>query len=500
VALYDGLLQHTPTQPPETRAARLEAYAQSLAAIDQQPQAIDALKEAHGLYRAAGEVRKAGACLGALALPYSRSGQNAEAELTCRTAIAELEPLGDTAELASVLRIRAHLCMLDRETGQALHFGRRAIGMAGAVDDQATLAAAHMTVGTALLVADDLRGRRHIDHAVHLARTLGRPDLESIVQVNAGSAYGEQYRFADAEPFLVEGVALAEAHDLDQNAWYLRAWLALVRLGQGRLEEAITQAREVVDAPAVSAVSRMMALVALGRATTRLGGDGAPFLEEALAQAELTGTLQRLAPVRLARAEAAWLRGDLATCLSEAEAVWSLAVRHRHQWMGGEMFYWRHVCGAPPEAPAWIAAPYALQAQGRWREAAEAWAELECPFEQARALAEGDVEGQQAALRIYDDLGAAPAAAALRRALRQSGVRQVPRGPRGPARENTWGLTGRQQEIAALLAEGLSNKHISRALRISPKTVETHVSAILAKLEVATRQDARERLSTPSAP
>lgn len=500
VAFYDAVLQQTPAQPPAPRAALLEAYAQSLAAIDDQPRAIEALAAAHDLYRKAGEALKAGACLGALALPHARLGQNLEAERTCQAAIAELERWGDTAQLAEALRIRAHLRMLDRDTGQALHFGNRAIRMARELKDDATSAAAHMTVGATLLVSDDPRGRRHIDHALHLARELGRQDLESIALVNAGSAYGEQFRFSDAEPFLVEGIALAEAHDLDTHAWYLRAWQALVRLHQGRLREATALAGEVVRAPDVSALSRIMGLVALGRATARLGGDGSACLDEALALAEPTATLQRLAPVRLARAEAAWLGGDLERCLAEAEAVWRLTERHRHQWLGGEVVFWRHLCGAPSDPPAWIAPPYALQAQGRWREAADAWAALGCPFEQARALGFGDVEARQSALRIYDELGAATAAAALRRSLRQAGVRQVSRGPRAPTKENAWGLTGRQQEIAALLAEGLSNKHISRALRISPKTVETHLSAIFAKLEVATRQEARARLAASSAP
>jgi DNA-binding CsgD family transcriptional regulator/tetratricopeptide (TPR) repeat protein len=496
VDLYEGALRTPGGLRGTERADLLEAFARACASIDQQPRAILALREAHTLHVAAGETRKAGACLGALALPFVRSGLNAEAEDSCRRAIAELEPWGDTPELAATLRIRAHLRMLDRDKGQALSFGRRALAMARAVSDEAILATAHMTVGTAMLVDDDMRGRHHLRHALRLARALGRHDLLSITYTNAASAFGEQFRLADAARVLADGLAVAEAQDLDLDANYLHAWKALLHLYAGRLEEAARVARRLLQTPDLASISRIMALVALGRASARLGdGASAAALDEALALAETTATLQRLAPVRLARAEAAWLAGDAPAAGREAETVWSLAVRHRHKWYAGESLHWRRAGGAADEIPPWIASPYALQAEGRWREAAAAWEALGCPYEQARALAAGDLEARHAALALFDGLGAAPAAAILRRDLRQSGVLRVPRGPRPKTRENAWGLTGRQQEIARLIAEERSNGEIAEALRISLKTVETHVSAILGKLQVDSRHEARERLS-----
>jgi DNA-binding NarL/FixJ family response regulator len=51
-------------------------------------------------------------------------------------------------------------------------------------------------------------------------------------------------------------------------------------------------------------------------------------------------------------------------------------------------------------------------------------------------------------------------------------------------------LTGREREVLAQIAEGRSNREIARLLRVSEKTVKTHVSAVLAKLGVADRTQA----------
>ncbi len=54
-------------------------------------------------------------------------------------------------------------------------------------------------------------------------------------------------------------------------------------------------------------------------------------------------------------------------------------------------------------------------------------------------------------------------------------------------------LTTRERDILRLLADGLSDRDIATALTISKRTVESHVSSILRKLDVRNRAEAARR-------
>jgi DNA-binding NarL/FixJ family response regulator len=59
----------------------------------------------------------------------------------------------------------------------------------------------------------------------------------------------------------------------------------------------------------------------------------------------------------------------------------------------------------------------------------------------------------------------------------------------GAAHRSDGELTGRELEVAALLADGLTNGQLAERLFISPKTAAVHVSNILAKLGLSSRAE-----------
>lgn len=106
------------------------------------------------------------------------------------------------------------------------------------------------------------------------------------------------------------------------------------------------------------------------------------------------------------------------------------------------------------------------------------------------ALVDGDTAAQREAFSILDRLGATAAIRRCREMLSGRGVTRIPRGPRPSTRANPMGLTDREIDVLALLAQGLQNGEIGERLHRSGKTVAHHVSAILATLGADTRREA----------
>jgi len=145
----------------------------------------------------------------------------------------------------------------------------------------------------------------------------------------------------------------------------------------------------------------------------------------------------------------------------------------------------------------------------RWRAAATAWERLERPFEaayarfrEAEALLAGRASRPRAeqvlrgAHQTAVMLGAGPLRREIELLAQRGRLRleepvdttAAPAAPPSPAA--SLGLTQREAEVLALVAEGRTNRQIGQALFITPKTASVHVSRILAKLGVAGRGEA----------
>ena len=97
------------------------------------------------------------------------------------------------------------------------------------------------------------------------------------------------------------------------------------------------------------------------------------------------------------------------------------------------------------------------------------------------------------AVEVYTGLGAAADAARLQATFRAHGIRRGPRVKHRQARNGWDSLTPTEMKIAAFVEDGLSNPEIAGRLLLSRRTVATHVSHILKKLDVHSRTDiARE--------
>ena len=491
-AQYARAVRFADALPDADLAALLGPYATECHQVGRYQEGLAARERMLALRRAACDVAGEADCLGAMTVLLVQLGRNADAEAAAQRALALLEPLPPGRPLALACRLQALMRMLTRDNEEAIRWGRRAVELGERFGDAAIVASAYNSIGSATIHIDYEAGCALLERSREVARAAGSDGGILNADANLGSASGEVHRFERAQVYLAQGIAFAIEREFDPS--YPQSWQALCWVHLGHWSEAGELAIAVLQRGQDSAIARNMAQLALGRLRARRGDAGTwSALDDALRLANESGHLQRIAPVRAARAEAAWLEGDVARCRDEARAAYDFAARFRHAWFVGELAWWRHLAADTFERPDFAAPPYALQLQGDWPGAAAAWRELACPYEEARALALGNALSQRAALGIFERLGARPAADALRRLLRDAGVRGVARGARESTRNHPCGLTDSEMKVLALMTQQLRNADIAARLHRSVRTIDHHVAAVLAKLGVNSRNAAIQR-------
>jgi DNA-binding CsgD family transcriptional regulator len=494
-AHYHTALKHTADDDVETRATLLEGHAYECFLTDQMDDAIASRQSALGLRRQQANPLRAGDNLRWLSrLAWFRGGGE-DARRFAREAISVLKRLPAGSELAMAFSNMAQLCMLSEDCQEAVQWGERALKLAERFGLTEILVHALNNVGVTEFLMGKPEGTLKLERSLEVA-------LAHDMHEHAARAYSNLIYlalvardYALTEENLAAGLAYARERDLDAAMLYKLALRARAHLEQGRWKEAGDDAAGVLRAG--SRVSRAVAVVVLGTVRLRQGEpDAQALLDEARELALATGDLLRIGPMAAARAEAAWLRDDKDGVRAEIGPIYELARRRPEPWRLGELSLWLWRAGAIDQPPENVAPPYRLEMSGDWHGAASAWERLGCPYEQALALANGDRPAQLKALDLLTVLGAGPAAVLVRRKLRAESAQGIPRGPRAATKGNPLGLTSRQAEILRLLSEGLSNKAIAQRLKISPKTVDHHVVAVLTKLGVATRKEAARHPAT----
>lgn len=501
-AQWQAALEHGNPQDDTERLQWLEALAQAEIPLARFEERLSILRTIESLARARGELSRAARARAQQSSTLISLLRHPEARRNLEEAVAMLDGIEPVADHAFVWAAHALNFMLDRDYETALHWGHRALDLAQTLGERVIQERAQTATGAALLFVDYPAGCAMLLDLYERRRSAGQVFSAAMSLSMVGSGAGELMHLHDAQVWLRQSIALV--HTLDLNHTYARAWLALCLVALGQWDEAGSLASEVRALEHEDEMGRLVAAVALGRLRLRRGDPGIQeVLDEARNLANPSDTLQRLGPAACIRAEAAFAQNDLAALQAEVRRVLPMAQAKGHPWFVGELSYWLWKADAlngmdaeHAGEPRTCAEPYRLQIAGQWHAAAQAWATLGCPYERARALAEGDEAGMREALGGFEVLGARPAAEAVRRRLREAGVRGVARGARQNTRANPGGLTGTELRVLELLAQDLSNAAIAARLHRSARTVDHHVAAVLSKLGATGRHAAVRRAVT----
>jgi DNA-binding CsgD family transcriptional regulator/tetratricopeptide (TPR) repeat protein len=495
----EAMIPYADELAPSDRARLLEHLSYECFLTGRYARACEVRREALVIWREIGSRMEEGDALCSLARLSWFEGRTAEAERYCVDAIRVLESLPPSPVLAKAYCDRADLDMESHENESAIEFARRAIVLAEIWTDNLIVSMASSVLGTARLILGDDSGWADLERSLRLALANGFQEQAARAYTNLSAMAVSRRRYHEAARYLSSGIAYCEERDLDFLRPYMLAYRARMKFEQGHWLGASEDVEAVLRHPRTTPITRIPALRTLGHLRIRRGDpDANSPLEEARALAGPEPELQRFGTLAAVAAEAAWLAGDWAGVRREVQPAYEMVLHRRDPRMKGELATWLWRVDALEQLPTDIPAPYALEISRDWHGAARAWEELGCPYERALVLGWYGTElEQREALAIFDRMGAAPAAQALRRRMRERGVRAVPRGSRTSTRRNPFGLTRREAEILALLSDGLRNAAIARRLFVSTKTVDHHVSAILAKLGVPSRAEAVARARKP---
>jgi DNA-binding CsgD family transcriptional regulator/tetratricopeptide (TPR) repeat protein len=487
-AQFERALRFAGGADPATVAGLYDGLAYELGLLDRWDDAVDAGERALARWRQVGDRRRESATLRHLAHTMWRLCRGAEAKAAIEAAVAILEPFGPSAELARAYANLAGDRMEDGENDAAVELSRRAQELAESFGLSDVLSDALNTEACAISIKGG-EWTSLMQRALEIA-------VSGRMQAQAGRAYANmhatycvQRRFDEAQRCFVEAIAYCDEHDIGTYGTCLRGeWTGALEK-KGQWEESASLSVELLTGRHASPVNRINPLVSLGKIRARRSEAGAwEHLDEAVAAADGTGEAQWIISARLARAEGYWLEGKLDSAARDAELADDVCARGG-AWDRGAVAVWLRRTGSDRPPREDLAEPYRRQVEGNWEQAAQVWLGLGCPYEAALALYDsGEETALRQALKILTDLGSPAAVQLTRHQMRQLGIRSIPAGPRTATRAHPLGLTRREHEVLDLICAGHTNAEIAAKLFISPKTVDHHVSSVLAKLDAPTRE------------
>ena len=425
------------------------------------------------------------------------AGEDILVEKYLNKSVMILEKLSPSKQLAMAYSNLSSIYSHRNNSEMALVFGEKAIGLAGITNDLETKIHSLNNFGVCKMRDGIDSGEEYLKESLRLSLENNFYEHAGRAYVNLGAKYLWQRNLTEAEKYLATGLEYCIEKDLDSLGGCMAGDYAKAKLFSGDWDDAAELSNYIFKSGDVPAANKVYPLCVIGQIRTRRMDPGAlKLLDEADYWALKVGEIDRIVTVKAAKAEYFWLQNKSDNIIDELEMTYKSLVKSSNHWAIGEIAYWLWKSGKLTEIPKKMAKPYLLQIKGKWKAAAEIWNELGCPYEYALALSEGNEESMKKALEIFDDLGATAASQLIKQKMRERGFKSIPRGPRKSTMENPGGLTMRQIEVLKLVAKGLSNNEIGMKLYISPKTVDHHVSTILAKLNIHSRTEAASFLQS----
>jgi predicted ATPase/DNA-binding CsgD family transcriptional regulator len=489
---YELALMHASAFRETERAALYENYAFECHLVGQVERSILAQQNALAIYRSLGARLREGDSLRWLSRLSYLAGNRNNSDHYAGEAVAVLETLPVGPELAMAYSNQSQLGMLAGDTDVACHYGNRAIALAESeeIDRPDILCHALNNVGTAILWRDPDQARQLLERSLEIALSNQFQEHAARSFTNRGWVEFHLHSVTDAEDFLARGIAYCVERDIDTWRDYMRGEQAELFTYLGRWEDAAHVAGLVVDNVHAAPMSRYSSILTLAVLGTRRGEPVEALLEELERFLDTGLELQRLAPYAELMAERAWLGLEETTnalrLLDQAIAL------SRDDMAISALLFWKCKIGGEIKPSSDFDGDRAVRQTlaGNWTAAAEIWRPRQAPYWHALALLDGDDDAVYRALEVFEGLGAIAVVQQVRATIRARLGRVAPRGPRASTQANPAGLTRREMDVLRLVDEGKSNCEIAELLFVSAKTVDHHVSSILAKLHARTRTQA----------